>query len=239
MTRREQPISLLRRRLLATPLVAASFIGSNNTLAGNICKTTPTTEDGPLYPPQVIPLASDLTQVPGKKGIAKGQALYIYGQVLNHRCEPIVDATVEIWQADINGYYKHPRAIAPGAIDPFWEITAGQLDPYFRYFSQVKSDDEGRYKLKTIIPRWYNVFGINRAAHIHFKARSISNGVMTTEMYFPGDEQAELQANDRVYQSRYQRSELIVSLEDNAPDIVWSLPDDSHALYSRFDLVFA
>ena len=163
---------LTRRRFLAVPLASAAICLNNGVFAATTCNVTPTTEDGPLYPPDPFPWVSDLTRAHGKAGVAVGQPLYIYGQVLNHFCEPVSDAIIEIWQADNNGFYKHPRAIAPGAIDPFWEITLDQLDPFFKYFSKVKTDKDGHFSLKTIVPRWYRVFNINRAAHIHFKVRS-------------------------------------------------------------------
>ena len=232
-------IDLTKRRLLAVPLASAAMYLSNGVFATETCKITPFTEDGPLYPPDPFPWASDLTRVSGKTGIATGQPLYIYGQVLNHLCRPVSGAIVEIWQADNNGFYKHPRAVAPGAIDPFWEIRSDELDPFFKYFSRVKTDKDGRYLLKTIVPRWYRVFNINRAAHIHFKVRSLNDGVLTTEMYFPGDEQAELQAHDRVFQSRYNRSDLVVSVKQSVSDQGLKIPKESGALYTEFKFVFA
>ena len=239
MTTRTKHPGLTRRRLLTLPLATTAMYFSKGAIAAGACKVTPFTEDGPLYPPGPFAWASDLTRIPGKQGLATGQALYIYGQVMNHQCVPIRDAVVEVWQADHNGYYKHPRAVAPDAIDPFWEIRPDQLDPFFQYFSKVKTDSNGRYLLKTIIPRWYRVFEINRAAHIHFKVRSIDNGVLTTELYFPGEKQTELQANDRVFQSRRNRDELIVSLENSPKDTSLDIPLESKATYAEYNFIFS
>lgn len=233
-----QHTNLTRRRLLTIPLAATAMYLSNRAVAA-ACTVTPTTEDGPLYPPYPFSWVSDLTRIPGKAGVATGQPLYIHGQVLNHQCVPVPNAVVEIWQADNNGYYNHPRAIAPGAIDPFWEISPDKLDPFFQYFSRVKTDENGRYLIKTIVPRWYRVFEINRAAHIHFKVRSTNNGVMTTELYFPGEEQTELQAQDRVFQSRHNRSQLVVSLESAFATKELNIPADPKAKYAHYNFVFA
>ena len=69
--------------------------------------------------------------------------------------------------------------------------------------------------------------------------RSLKDGVLTTEMYFPGDEQAKLQAHDRVFQSRYNRSDLVASVEQSVSDQGLKIPKESGALYSEFKFVFA
>ena len=117
--------------------------------AAGVCSTTPATEDGPLYPAENIPWAKDLTRVPGRSGVAAGEIAYLYGRVVDVDCKPVSDATVEIWQADNRGYYKHPRHSAPDG-----------LDPSFRYFAKHRTDSEGRYAFKTIVPKWYRIFDL-------------------------------------------------------------------------------
>ena len=192
------------------------------------------TEDGPLYPGEAFPTSSDLTN----DGKAAGDSLWLYGRVLNFRQEPVSGAVIEIWQADHHGYYKHPRAMGPDALDPYWEIGPDQLDPNFLYFSSVASDPEGRYLFKTIMPRWYHVFGIDRAAHIHIKVRSQQNGVLTTEIYFPGTEQDQIRERDRVFQGRTQKSDLITALESEVRGEHFELSTNPSTVYCRHDLVF-
>ena len=169
---------------------------------------TPTTQDGPVYPPVPFPRSSDLTN----GGSAVGTPLSLHGYVYDYNRQPVANAVVEIWQADVNGYYKHPRAAGPDALDPYWRITADQLDSKFDYFSSVETTGSGRYSFQTIIPRWYHVFGTDRAAHIHIKVRSVDNGVLTTEIYFPGDEHAERRDSDSIFGSRLDADDLIVDL---------------------------
>ena len=195
--------------------------------AADTCQVTPSTEDGPLYPATEIPWASDLTRVPGQDGVAKGQIAYLYGQVKSADCRPIMDATVEIWQADSSGYYKHPRHNAPDG-----------LDPSFRYFGKVRVDENGRYAIKTIVPKWYRIFDIDRAAHVHMKVRSPLNGVFTSEVYFSGEDQEALRDDDPVYQSRRNKEQLIAQVEKNSADKAFNLAAEDGAYYCQFDVMY-
>ena len=169
---------------------------------------TPPTEDGPLYPPGEIPVRHDLTN----DGMALGQQVIIMGVISNFRAEPVESARIEIWQADDSGYYDHPRARGEDAMDEYWKISVDDLDENFGYFGAVVTGPDGVYWFRTIIPRWYHVFGTDRAAHIHVKLRSLDNGVLTTELYFSRDEDLRFQGLDRVYNSRRQQPDLFVEL---------------------------
>ena len=219
-----------RRFLAAATSAAAGLFGTKLAAAAGVCSTTPATEDGPLYPAENIPWAKDLTRVPGRSGVAAGEIAYLYGQVVDVDCKPVSDATVEIWQADNRGYYKHPRHSAPDG-----------LDPSFRYFAKHRTDSEGRYAFKTIVPKWYRIFDIERAAHVHIKVRSPSNGVLTSEVYFSGADQDALRTRDPVFQSRRNKDQLIVVRQtENDDDIEVAqnrLPDE-RAVYCNFDVAY-
>lgn len=195
---------------------------------------TPFTEDGPLYPPGAIPKRPDLTN----EGKALGKALVLMGIVFNFRNEPVHGALVEIWQADSNGYYDHPRARGEDALDDYWKIGVDELDPNFRYFGAVETNSNGIYWFRTIIPRWYHVFGTDRAAHIHVKLRSMVNGVLTTELYFPGEENQSHREHDRVFSSRRQQSDLIVEFLGSEKEILPEVPIIEDAQYCRKDISF-
>ena len=225
-------VSAARRRkfLAAITSSAASLLVPKLATAAGQCAATPATEDGPLYPAEDIPWANDLTQVPGRSGTAAGEIVYLHGEVADVHCSPVTDAVVEIWQADSRGYYKHPRHSAPEG-----------LDPNFRYFAKVRTDARGRYAIKTIVPKWYRIFDIERAAHVHIKVRSPSNGVLTSEVYFSGADQDRLRTRDPVFQSRRGKEQLIVDRRagDRAdiPVELGSSPEE-RAVYCNFDLAY-
>jgi len=120
---------------------------------------------------------NDLTRLAGRAAHAKGQVIYIVGQVRDEACRPIEGAVVEIWQAGASGRYSHPRDRNPAP-----------LDPDFQFWGKTATDSNGRYQFKTVIPgqypagpRW------TRPSHIHFKVQRSGFRELTTQMYFEGD----------------------------------------------------
>lgn len=216
-----------RKFIKATAGSASIVLAPGVASALENCVVVPSTEDGPLYPAENIPWLSDLTVVPGQSGTAAGEVVYLFGTISSVDCQPASDAIVEIWQADNKGYYKHPRHTAPEG-----------LDPSFQYFGKVKVDSAGRYLIKTIKPKWYRIFDIERAAHIHIKVRSPLNGVYTSEVYFSGEDQETLRDADPVFQSRRSKEMLIADRNSPIEDFGVDIPADENSAYCRFDVTY-
>lgn len=217
-----------RRKFLKAGAASASLLLPPTVVAATSdCSVTLSTEDGPLYPATEIPWRADLTRVGGRAGRAAGQVVYLFGQVKDVRCQPVSDAAVEIWQADHRGYYNHPRHDAPNGLDPF-----------FGYFGKVRADGQGRYLLTTIVPSWYRIFDIERAAHIHMKVRSPQHGVFTSEVYFSGEDQDAKRAKDPVFQSRRNKEQLIIDTGSAIEDFGREIPRENGAAYCRFDVMY-
>ncbi|MES2856407.1 MAG: intradiol ring-cleavage dioxygenase, partial [Bdellovibrionota bacterium] len=71
---------------------------------------TPPQTKGPFYPVRKeIDQNTDLTIRDGAPRRAKGQVIYVNGQVLGTDCLPVEGALVEIWQACESGRYDHPN----------------------------------------------------------------------------------------------------------------------------------
>lgn len=70
-----------------------------------------------------------------------GERILIEGRVLDGAGEPVLDALMEIWQADAQGIYAHET-------DPRHE----QADPHFMGFGRSETTDEGRFWFKTVRP---------------------------------------------------------------------------------------
>jgi len=172
-----------RRDLLRSTMAAGVGLAVPTVAFGRKCEKTPAQPEGPFYMntsdrSKPIPHRNDLTWVndPGKK--AEGEVIYIAGQVTDPDCMPIKGAKVEIWQACRTGRYAH-------AADP----SRAWLDPNFRYFGEVPTDDDGMYSFKTVKPGSYPVASSwIRPAHVHFKVSAgLTMGMLTTQMYFAGD----------------------------------------------------
>ncbi len=140
---------------------------------------TPAQMRGPYYP-GVKPTDSDmdLTEVKGRPGRAAGEVIEIVGRVLSARGGPIGGATVEIWQADHQGRYHHPRE------------SAGSADPNFQGFGAVRTTATGDYLFRTIRPRYYGSGSFMRTPHVHFRVVAEGRPELVLADVFPrrGDE---------------------------------------------------
>ena len=138
---------------------------------------TPSETEGPFYPLMAQKDKDfDLTQIQGRVGVAKGKVIEIVGQVLDANGRPIEDATVDLWQANAAGRYRHHR-----------DRNRAPLDPNFQGWAIVQSGREGRFRFKTIFPGSYPASAEwLRPPHIHFKISKAGFAELTTQMYFPG-----------------------------------------------------
>jgi len=137
---------------------------------------TPSDTEGPFYPITAQKDKDfDLTKIKGKNETAKGDIIYIEGGVFDTDGNPIADAVVEIWQANAEGRYNHPR-----------DKSQNQIDPYFQGWAVVPSGNQGQFKFKTIMPGAYGISRTRmRTPHIHYKISKQGYTELTTQMYFP------------------------------------------------------
>jgi protocatechuate 3,4-dioxygenase alpha subunit len=107
-----------------------------------------------------------------------GQRVEIEGRVLDADAQGVPDAVIEIWQANTHGKYAHPD-------DP-----QGQpIDPDFRGFGRVPTQQNGAFRFQTIKPgRVPGPDGKLQAPHIVVSV--FARGLMrrlVTRIYFPDD----------------------------------------------------
>jgi protocatechuate 3,4-dioxygenase beta subunit len=141
-----------------------------DTFAGDQLVRTPADYEGPFYPiTKQLDIDNNLTQVKGQAGVAKGDILNLSGIVVNTKGEPLTDITIEIWQTDPQGRYKHPG-----------DSTPGERDPYFQYWGAAVTDKDGTFFFKTVLPGAYEP----RPAHIHYKVLKEGKVILTSQIYF-------------------------------------------------------
>lgn len=101
--------------------------------------TSPYCTIGPFFPGDFAEGCGDLTNFQGKQ--ARGQHILLNGRVFEEGKRPIINAIVEIWQPDANGVFRHP-------LDP----RAEDADPGFFGWGRARTDAEGRYAFRTVLP---------------------------------------------------------------------------------------
>lgn len=156
---------------------AAALVSGLSRAAEALLKPTPSETEGPFYP--VIAqkdLDFDLTRVEGGDGVAQGRIIAVVGRVLDTDGKPIEDATVDLWQANAAGRYRHPE-----------ESSDNPLDPNFQGWAIVPSGRDGSFRFKTVYPGSYGSWAWRRTPHIHFKITKAGYRPLTTQLYFPGE----------------------------------------------------
>ncbi len=172
--------NLLRNGIISTAALLTMSLNANanSTETCKVGQKTPPQALGPFYPIVAqIDTDSDLIQVAGATVGAKGKIVIIEGLVTDQRCLPVPGALVEIWQACESGRYNHPS-------DP----NTAPLDPNFQYWGKAVTDNQGKYKFRSIIPGAYtaNADWV-RPPHIHFKVARLGYIELITQMYFAGE----------------------------------------------------
>jgi protocatechuate 3,4-dioxygenase beta subunit len=139
----------------------------------------------------------------------RGTLLVLAGRVLAPDCRtPLAGAVLDFWQADHDGHYDNDGS------SPMRRDT-------FRLRGLIRTDAEGRYELRTIIPGHYLNGAQYRPAHIHAKVRASGHEALTTQLYFSGDPYNSIDP--------FIKRSLIMALAD----------DSNGAKRARFDFVLA
>lgn len=143
---------------------------------------TPRTIEGPLW----------ISDAPMEKGFARldqdpeeGEVLLMQGQVRDVDGKPVPHAIVDVWHANTKGGYS------------FFDRSQSA----WNLRRQIETDDQGRYKLRSILPAGYGVppdgptsklltaigrHG-NRPAHVHFFVSAPGYRKLTTQINIAGD----------------------------------------------------
>lgn len=140
----------------------------------------PRMTEGPFYPSvswreRQLDWDADLTRVDraaaGAPARAEGEWLDLGGRVIDAQGRPVDGATVEIWQCDVHGSYRHPRG------------AGSRVDAGFQGFGSLRTDAQGRYRFRTIRPAPYP----GRTPHIHVLLRHPAWGEHVSQLFVAGE----------------------------------------------------
>jgi protocatechuate 3,4-dioxygenase beta subunit len=113
----------------------------------------------------------------------KGVRIVVTGVVRLASCQPVPRALIDVWHADDRGDYDNAG----------YRLRGHQL-----------TDDQGHYRLETIVPGVYP----GRTRHFHLKIQAPKGPVLTTQLYFPGEA---ANASDPIF-----KRELVLRVRDGA-----------------------
>ena len=142
-------------------LALGTLTVSWNAASGADLPPTEAQSDGPFYK-EGAPVRDNLVE-PG----LGGTPLIVTGRVLNTKGDPVGGATLDLWEANMQGKYD----------------TVG-----YTLRGKLNADRQGRYRFRTLVPKAYETSpGHYRTAHIHIKVSGPSHQLVTTELYVKGD----------------------------------------------------
>jgi hydroxyquinol 1,2-dioxygenase len=138
--------------------------------------------EGPLY----VPNAPE-RQMGDRLGVEdeEGDLLLLSGNVLDLNAQPITNVLIDVWQPNSKGLYD----------------IQDSSQPQGNFRGRFKTNSDGRYTFKTVVPMGYNVPASGpsgellrllgrhtwRAAHIHFKLNAPGYTPITTQIFIDGD----------------------------------------------------
>jgi protocatechuate 3,4-dioxygenase beta subunit len=131
--------------------------------------------EGPFFTPR-SPLRTSLLE-PG----VTGARVFLTGRVFSRECRPVPGALLDFWHADDIGEYDNVG---------------------YRLRGHQFTDDQGRYRLETIVPGLYP----GRTRHYHLKVQAPRGRILTTQLFFPGEPRNRA---DGIF-----RRELLLSVKD-------------------------
>nr|WP_315197149.1 catechol 1,2-dioxygenase [uncultured Flavobacterium sp.] len=152
--------------------------------AAGITGGTPRTIEGPLYVAGA-PKSKGFARLDDGTEVEQGDILFMQGKVLDADNNPIPNAIVEVWHANLKGNYSY--------------FDQSQSD--FNLRGTIETDENGNYQFRSILPCGYGVppggstetllssvgrHG-NRPSHIHFFVSAPEYRKLTTQINFEGD----------------------------------------------------
>jgi len=191
-----------RRRFLSTTLALGAALrfstGARAALpeqGTGLCRLDPQQEEGPFYLDEHL-FRSDITE--GKAGIPLVLNIAVIDE---HRCAPLANATVDIWQCDALGLYSGftqqgmepvggpggaggpgmappgpppdgPPPVLPTGLPPGPPPSSKPTDRLTFLRGIQRTDGRGNVTFHTILPGCY----MGRTNHVHFKVRVAGAG---------------------------------------------------------------
>ena len=155
----------MNRRKLVQSAVTVGLLSGLAPAAGAELPKTPRDYTGPFYPKGPRNRESDLIV-----GEPRAEVLHLSGRVLAPDGSPLTGTLVDIWQADPNGRYKHPR-----------DRGQDSLMEEFLYWGEASTDAEARFRFRTYVPGRYSA---RPAQHIHYKVWRDRTELLTSQIYF-------------------------------------------------------
>ncbi len=147
-------------------MAAGTVLAASSAALAATCRRSPRASAGPFFR-KGAPERTALDDLEGEPLVVTGRVVVAGPAGPGQPCAPVANAVIDAWQADERGTYD--------------------MDG-FRGRARLRTDGDGRFELRTILPGRYGDAGRRlRPAHIHLFVRGRGRPSLTTQLYFEGD----------------------------------------------------
>ncbi|HEX5431508.1 MAG TPA: protocatechuate 3,4-dioxygenase subunit alpha, partial [Bryobacteraceae bacterium] len=145
--------------------------------------------------------------------------ILLTGRVLEQGGKATINTILEVWQPDANGIFRHP-------LDP----RSAEADPGFFGWGRARTNREGWYRFRTVLPGSYSENGVPRCPHANLMilAIGLTRRLVTTVFFADRPEAAQDPVLNSVKDSAA-RLRLFAARDESL--------DADGALAYRFDLI--
>ncbi|HUU71946.1 MAG TPA: intradiol ring-cleavage dioxygenase [Burkholderiales bacterium] len=166
--KRHRITGLRRRNFLVTAAATPLILATGGLKSSRVLAATPSCDDGATPRQTAGPFYKP--QSPRRLSLIdpgmEGPRLKLTGRILSTSCQPVAGAVMDFWHCDADGNYDNRG---------------------FRFRGHQFSDAQGMFSLETLMPGIYP----GRTRHIHVIVQAPNGRQLTTQLYFPGEEQNE------------------------------------------------
>jgi len=132
------------------------------------------------YEPEEFAKTNNLLRQTGEESMFCGEAVVVYGRVLDQNCVPISDAKVYAWQTDCKGKYPY-KALKGGVIDE--KLMGEESNLTFVGNGTATTNNKGEFHFVTVYPPAMH----NVGSHLNVRVEHFKMGNLQTRLVLKGN----------------------------------------------------
>lgn len=131
------------------------------------------------YEPADFKTSNNLLRQAGQEVLFCGEAIVVYGKVLDQNCVPVSDAKVYLWQADCKGKYPY-KALRVNAVDK--KLFDEKSNLTFVGNGTATTNNKGEFHFITVYPPAMHGY----KPHLNARVEHFSMGSLQTRLVLNG-----------------------------------------------------
>ena len=131
------------------------------------------------YEPAIFNTSNNLLRQAGQEVLFCGEAIIVYGKVLDQNCVPVTDAKIYTWQADCKGKYPY-KALKVNVVDK--KLIEESSNSTFVGNGTATTNNKGEFHFITVYPPAMHDY----RPHLNVRVEHFSMGSLQTRLVLNG-----------------------------------------------------